>query len=185
MNEKNCIELCLRNDRSAQKELVSHYAPVLLTVARRYHYQSIEAADILQDSFIQIFTHLHQYDNTRGKLMQWMKQIVINTALKHLRSEKSRLNGFDMEHLELYEELSSQDEVLENLSAEHLIHHINQLPSAYRTVFNLAAIDGYTHEEIAQMIGIEINTSRSHLHRARKLLTSIIHEKNKLENEPV
>ena len=182
MNEIKCIELCLRNDRRAQKELVSHYAPVLLTVARRYTYSAIEPQDILQDSFLQIFNHLSQFDISKGKLINWMKQIVINTALKHFRSEKSRMNG-NHSPSELNEDIQvGEVEFLNGIDAEHWVYYIQKLPTIYRQVFNLSAIDGYTHEEIAEILNLEISTSRSHLHRARKMLVSIIEEKKVLEN---
>lgn len=182
LNELKCIELCLRNVRGAQKELVMHYAPVLLTVARRYTYSAIEPNDILQESFIQIFTNLGQFDHKKGKLINWMKQIVINTALKHFRSEKRRMNG-NHSPSELNQDIQiGEEELLNNIDAEHWLYYIQKLPTIYRQVFNLSAIDGYSHEEIAELLNIEISNSRSHLHRARKMLVSLIHEKKVLQN---
>lgn len=179
MEEKNLIELCLRNDRRAQKELVQKFAPVLLTVARRYSFHVIDPEDILQESFIQIFTNLIQFDPQRGKLISWMRQIVINTSLKHYRNEKNKLNGFASLD-ELSDDLHSVDpEQILNLDAEHWMQFIQNLPSPYAQVFNLSAVDGYSHEEIAVLLQIEVVTSRTYLHRARKLLVSMIY-KNKV-----
>lgn len=182
MKEQQLIEFCLRNDRKAQKELVQQYAPVLLTVARRYSYSAIEPEDILQDSFIQIFTHLNQFDAQRGKIFTWMRQIVINTALKHFRSEKNKINGTVMIE-DLHENAhGSESDFSDTIDAEHWIEWINKLPQPYRQIFNLAAIDGYSHEEIAKLLNIEVVTSRSYLHRARKLLLSMIQHSKQLEN---
>jgi RNA polymerase sigma-70 factor (ECF subfamily) len=182
LEESKLIESCLRNDRRAQKELVQQYAPVLLSVARRYSYAVIEPEDILQESFIQIFTYLHQFDPKKGKLFHWMRQIVINTSLKHFRTEKTKLNGFasldeltgDLHH--------SEAEQILNYDAEHWIQMIQRLPYPYNVVFNMAAIDGYTHEDIAGILKIEVVTSRSYLHRARKLLLSMFRELKLIEH---
>jgi RNA polymerase sigma factor (sigma-70 family) len=182
LEENKLIESCLRNDRKAQKELVQHYAPVLLSVARRYSYSAIEPEDILQESFILIFTNLNQFDPKKGKLFSWMRQIVINTALKHFRTEKTKLNGFATLD-ELTDEMHyAEAEQLLNFDAEHWIQLIQKLPHPYSTVFNMAAIDGYSHEEIAGLLQIEVVTSRSYLHRARKLLLTMVHDEKLIEH---
>jgi RNA polymerase sigma factor (sigma-70 family) len=182
LNEQQIIESCLRNERKAQKELVHMYAPVLLSIARRYSYSVIEPEDILQESFIQIFSCLNQFDSQKGKLFSWMRQIVINTSLKHFRSEKNKLNGFSSLD-NLSEDLHAIDaEQILNFDAEHWIYLIQQLPYPYCQVFNLAAIDGYSHKEIADLLQIEESTSRAHLHRARKLLLSMIPKSKLIEH---
>ncbi len=182
MEEIKLIESCLRNDRKAQKELVQHYAPVLLSVARRYSFKVIEPEDILQESFIQIFTNLNQFDPRKGKLFTWMRQIVINTSLKHFRTEKTKLNGFATID-ELTDEMHyAEAEQILNFDAEHWIQLIQKLPYPYSAVFNLAAIDGYSHEDIAGILQIEVVTSRSYLHRARKLLLSMTREVKLIEH---
>jgi RNA polymerase sigma factor (sigma-70 family) len=182
LEERNLIELCFRNDRKAQKELVQHYAPVLLSVARRYSYSAIEPQDILQESFIQIFTNLNQFDPRKGKLYSWMRQIVINSALKHFRTEKTKLNGFaTLDELTDEMHYAEADQIL-NFDAEHWIQLIQKLPHPYGAVFNMAAIDGYSHEEIAGLLQIEIVTSRSYLHRARKLLLTMVHDEKLIEH---
>jgi RNA polymerase sigma-70 factor (ECF subfamily) len=176
------IESCLRNDRKAQKELVHIYAPVLLSVARRYSFTVIEPEDILQDSFIQIFTNLKQFDPAKGKLYSWMRQIVIHAALKHFRNEKNKLNGFATLDELTDERYAAEAEQILNFDAEHWIQLIQQLPYPYGQVFNMAAIDGYSHEEIASLLQIEVVTSRSYLHRARKLLLTMIHNVKLIEH---
>lgn len=181
MDEKKLIGLCLLNDRKSQRELVQRYAPVLLTVARRYSFTVIEPEDILQESFIQIFTHLDQHDSSKGKLFGWMCRIVINTALKHLRTENNKINGFSKLE-DISDDIHSVEaEQVLNFDAEHWMQLIQKLPYPYREVFNLAAIDGYSHEEISGILNIEVVTSRSYLHRARKLLISMIHKVKLIE----
>ncbi len=182
LKENKLIELCLRNDRKSQKELVQTYAPVLLSVAHRYSFAVIEPEDILQESFIQIFTNLNQFDPQKGKLFNWMRQIVINTSLKHFRTEKTKLNGFaTLDELKDEMHFAEAEQIL-NFDAEHWIQMIQKLPYPYSAVFNMAAIDGFSHEEIAGILQIEVVTSRSYLHRARKLLLSMIQEVKLIEH---
>lgn len=182
MEEQQLIASCIRNERNAQKELVQKYAPVLLTVGRRYAYGIIEAQDILQDSFVQIFNHLQQYDSSKGKLVNWMSRIVINAALKNYRTEKRRLNGFHKTDEEELESISIDAEILCEMDVEHVMKIIAQIPQDYQRVFNLYVIDGFSHEEIAALLKIETVTSRSYLFRARKLLNSIMKNYKQIEN---
>lgn len=182
MEEQQLIASCIRNERNAQKELVQKYAPVLLTVARRYAHGVIEAQDILQDSFVQIFNFLWQFDPSKGKLLNWMSRIVINVALKNFRNEKRRLNGYiksDTEDLEIH---TMEAEIINQIDVEHCIQLIQQIQQPYQQVFNLYVMDGFSHEEIAAMLNIEIATSRSYLFRARKLLYSIMMNYKLIEN---
>jgi len=111
-----------------------------------------------------------------------MRQIVINTALKHFRSEKNKINGTVMIE-DLHENShSSESDFSDTIDAEHWMEWINKLPQPYGQIFNLAAIDGYSHEEIAKLLNIEVVTSRSYLHRARKLLLSMIQQNKQLEH---
>lgn len=182
MEEQQLIASCIRNERNAQKELVQKYAPVLLTVARRYAHGVIEAQDILQDSFVQIFNHLHQFDSTKGKLYQWMSRIVINAALKNLRNEKRRLNGYNKSDEEELELITTNADILSEINTEHLLHIVRKIPEIYQQVFNLYVIDGFSHEEIAALLKIETVTSRTYLFRARKLLNSIMQNSKLIEH---
>ncbi|NOT37409.1 MAG: RNA polymerase sigma factor [Saprospiraceae bacterium] len=170
MNEINLIDQCLRNDRRAQKELVYNYAPALLSVIRRYVTDVHRAEDYLQEGFINIFNNLQQFDHQKASLYTWMRKIVIHTTFRQFQMEKSRLNGIQV--LEESQALSiPETEIsLQHLDSEYLIKLIQKLEDPYRKIFNLHAIDGYTHEEVAEILGIEVVTSRSYLFRARKLL---------------
>ena len=170
MLESTFIKLCLENDRKAQKELVYNYAPALLSIVRRYVKTDDFAQDYLQEAFILIFKNLHQFDATRAKLFTWMRTITINNALRQISQEKNRYNGhLIMEETEA-ESVIEQDNSLMNLECEYLIQLIQDLEEPYRTIFNLYAIDGYSHEEIGAMLTIGVSTSRSYLFRARQQL---------------
>lgn len=181
MQESSLIELCLANDRKAQKELVYNYAPALLSIVRRYVKSDEIAQDYLQEAFILIFKNLHQFDASRAKLFTWMRTITINTTIRHISQEKNRHNGhLIIEETEAESEIH-QEHALANLECEYLILAIQNLEEPYRTIFNLYAIDGYTHEEIGTLLQIEISTSRSYLFRARvQLMKKLSTHKNEV-----
>lgn len=170
MNETILIDQCLRNDRRAQKELVYHYAPALMSVIRRYVTDEHTAEDYLQESFINIFNNLHQFDPTRASLFTWMRTIAVHSTFKQYRQEKTKLNGSQVIEESEANSITESDINLQKLDAEYLILMIQKLDDPYKKIFNLHAIDGYTHDEIAEIMGIEVVTSRSYLFRARKQL---------------
>lgn len=176
MDLKKIISGCQKGDAKAQKALVLRYASLLLTVGRRYMKNEVDAEDILQDSFIKIFQSFKQFDPNKGTLDGWMKRIVINTALKQYRSQKQHL---PTENLEQHNEVFILPSVYEKLHEEDLIQLISSIPEGYRQVFNLYAIEGYSHKEVAEMLEIAEASSRSSLSRARAHLQKRI-KKNKM-----
>ena len=181
MLESTLIKLCLENDRKAQKELVYNYAPALLSIVRRYVKTDDFAQDYLQETFILIFKNLHQFDATRAKLFTWMRTITINNALRQISQEKNRYNGHLIVEETEAESVIEQDNSLMNLECEYLIQLIQDLEEPYRTIFNLYAIDGYSHEEIGAMLTIGVSTSRSYLFRARvQLMNKLSTHKNEV-----
>ncbi len=174
MDEKKLIEQCLQNDRSAQKELVYNYAPALLSVIRRYAHNDHFAEDCLQEGFINIFQNLHQFDLQRGKLYTWMRTIMIHTSIRQFKLNKKHLNGvqslseIDTDHI------LDLDHINQNIDCEQIISLIQTLEDPYQKVFNLFVIDGYSHDEISEILGININSSRSYLFRARQVLMQMI-----------
>lgn len=135
----------------------------------------MDARDVLQDAFMMIFKNFHMYDVSKGVLDAWIKRVTINVALQHNKSQK-------IYPIEINEEVvtksSSDASALDHLSAEDIIALVAKLPTQYRTVFNLYVIDGFSHKEIGQKIGISESTSRSNLSRAKTIL-----KENILENE--
>lgn len=164
-SDEQLVEGCKKNDRSMQKALYERYAPKLMVVALRYADSTAEAEDNLQEAMVKAFKKIENY---RGEsaIFFWLKRIVINTSLNALRS-KVQLNP-----IQDYEERIEGDawQNISNLHLEDLIKMIQELPSGCRAVFNLMAIEGYKHEEIAKELSISVGTSKSQFSRAKLLL---------------
>ena len=160
------MRACLANDRRAQRLLYERFRVPLYRLCLRYARDRQEADDFLQEGFIRIFTDLSQYRG-QGALGGWLRRVVLNICLQHLRKKKWEV-GLD-EAPELYEEA-------EDLFAEAppdprlIIQYLQQLPSGYRTVFNLYVIEGYTHQQIAQKLQISVGASKSQLSKAKAQL---------------
>ena len=169
MNNKADIELikgCKALDQLFQKELVLRYSPLLMTVSKRYTDNYPAAQDVLQDSLVKILRGINTYENT-GSFEAWMKRIVINTALK---SKSRKRYSFEYSGLQNINEPELPAKAFTNLKAQELIKLIDTLPIGFREIFNLAAIEGYSHKEIGELLDIAPSTSRSQLARARKIL---------------
>lgn len=165
--EKELIQACLRNDRLAQRQLYQKYAGGMLVVCMRYINNKTEAEDILQDAFIKVFQYLA---NFRGEstLGAWIKRIVINTALRHIQSTYifDDLEAVDRSDGKIEEGVSG----LQGLQFQELLTLIHQLPKGCQTIFNLFALEGFRHNEIAAMLHISEGTSKSQYARAKQLL---------------
>ncbi len=165
--DNELITACLRNDRIAQRKLYQAYAGRMLAICARYAQSQAEAEDILQEAFIKIFQNLASF---RGEstLGAWIKRIVINTAIKHLRSQQ---HWQEMSDVVQYENHFSDNAIgIEGLHFKELLAMIQKLPKGCQAVFNLYAIEGFQHHEIAEMLGISEGTSKSQYARARQLL---------------
>ena len=175
--EKNIIEGCIAGDRYMQKLLYQKFASKMLGICMRYCKSKDEAEDVLQDSFIKIFKNITTFKEA-GSFEGWIKRIVVNTALNNYRSNFKRY--FQTEIDEIHETSQMQHIANDSLSEKELLKMIKELPEGYRMVFNLYAIEGYTHKEIGEMLEISENTSKSQLSRARvylqKKLTEYNHE---------
>jgi RNA polymerase sigma factor (sigma-70 family) len=158
------INDCKKNDVKAQEQLYRLYAPKLFPVSLKYSRNYTEAQDNLQDGFLLIFKNIHQY-SFKGSLDGWLKRVLTNHILQQYRKEPF-LNIVD-------ENLPEEVEVeIENdtVSSEYLMKIIQELPDRYRLVFNLYVLDGYSHQEIADLLNINIGTSKSNLSRAKMIL---------------
>jgi RNA polymerase sigma-70 factor (ECF subfamily) len=179
LNLDEIIKGCKRKEPAAQKAAFELFAGRMLGVCLRYARNSADAEDILQDAFIKVFEKINQFKN-EGSFEGWIRKIVVNTALK-----KYTLSRYSKELLG--EELSEKETVCyanpavyNHLSEKELLSLINKLPDGYRLIFNLFVIEGYKHEEIATMIGINAGTSRSQLAKARMYLQKQIIELQKI-----
>ncbi len=177
MTEADIIKGCQEGLAVYQKELVVRYSPMLMTVSRRYSRDDESAKDILQDSFIKIFKHIHKY-REMGSFKAWLRRIVVNTALQSFDklSFKREIPGLD----DIIEPASNMPDVYAYLGAEELIGLIQLLPEGFKQVFNMYVIDGMTHREISQVLGITESTSRSQLLRARNYLKNLLKQQEKI-----
>jgi RNA polymerase sigma factor (sigma-70 family) len=153
----------------------------MMTVCLRYACDQAEAEDMLQESFIKIFSHIGQY-RFEGPLEGWIRRIVVNTALRILQKKKIEFAAID-EDLDLTQTMNV--DAIASLSAGELLKLISGLPDGYRVVFNLNVLEGYDHNEIAQMLEITAATSRSQLLKARKMLQTQIENLQKLPKKYV
>jgi RNA polymerase sigma-70 factor (ECF subfamily) len=161
---KLLIEKCRKNDTNAQSDLYKLFSRKLFPLCLKYSRNYAEAEDNLQDAFLTIFSKISQFDN-KGAFEGWLKRIVINTALQRYRG-KSVLNIVNEATIEDVE-IEVEDE---DISIDFLLTSIQELPDRYRMVFNLYALDGYSHKEIAAMLEITTGTTKSNLARARMIL---------------
>lgn len=175
MTEKELIIGCQKEKPLYQRELVLRYSAMLLTVSRRYTPERLGPEDILQDAFIKIFKSIHQFDDAKGSLEGWMRKIVINTALKKLKRKFVK----EEVPVEAFQDPLLLPSIYEQMDAEDVMRLIAALPDGYRQVFNLYVIEGYSHKEIASLLGIGETSSRSNLSRAKTIL------RNKLNNQKI
>ncbi len=166
MIQISLIEACCSNDRKAQRDVYNILSGKLYSSSLKYASSNEDAQDILQDAFITIFKKIHQF-NHNGSFEGWCRRIVINTALARYRSNKIKTVDEDrIRNLEVDVEV---DEV-EDISLKELLSLIQELPDRYRLVFSLYTLDGYSHQEIAEVMKISVGTSKSNLSRARLIL---------------
>ena len=161
------IKKCLNNDRVSQKQLYQQYADVMLGVCYRYTKSLVDAEDVLQEGFIRVFKNLQQYRH-QGELGAWIRRIMVTTALNFLKRNARYQNDLAFDKLEMHPVTDENPEVL--LDTKELASLIQQLPTGYQTIFNLHAVEGYSHVEIGELLGITDGTSRSQYARARALM---------------
>lgn len=175
IDEQDIIQRCRRNDRVAQKALYERYAPVMLGVCRRYVRDSVEAEDVLSEGFFKVFTRIGQY-RSKGSFEGWVRRIMVNEALSHLRRRHNFNVGLENSNVKLVTTSDPASQMVE----KDLMGMLDRLPTGYRTVFNMYAIEGYKHREIAKKLGISIHTSKSQLIKARKRLAEYL-ENDKIQ----
>jgi RNA polymerase sigma-70 factor (ECF subfamily) len=167
-NLEEVIQGCIKNKRRAQVELYTQYAPMLLAVCMRYVADKTEAEDILQEAFFKILKSMKEYSG-KGHFENWMKKIVVNTAITYFHREKKHYYHDEIESVndaELQFTLSPDKE----LDEQELYNLLKRMPQGYRIIFNMYAIEGYKHKEIAEKLGIEESTSKSQYLRAKNWL---------------
>ncbi|MBI5917374.1 MAG: sigma-70 family RNA polymerase sigma factor [Bacteroidetes bacterium] len=170
MTEKDLIAACRQQDRKAQKLLYERFSSVMLGVCRRYVKDPKEAEDVMVEGFFKVLTKLDMY-NGDGSFEGWIRRIMINESLMHLRKN----NHFQYAE-EINPNLDYQEEstVLDRIAAEEILALLAELPPGYRTVFNLYVVEGYKHREIADELGISVNTSKSQLILAKNRMGELV-----------
>jgi RNA polymerase sigma factor (sigma-70 family) len=167
MNEQQLIEGCQKRDRRAQKELYEKYSRLMMGICFRYLGDKETAGDVMQDGFVTVFSAIDSFKGI-GSFEGWMKKIFINRAIEELRKNDVLRNAVDLD--DVNETASPDESTLSGISAKELLDLISGLPPGFRSIFNLFAVEGYSHKEIAEMLGISESTSRSQFLRARHLL---------------
>lgn len=171
---KEIVKGCRKRRRDSQKKLYKMFYAYGMSITLRYADSRGQAAEILNDAFMKVFSNINKYDINRP-FKPWLRQIIVNTAINNYHKTK---NERQMEELEMAdEEMSRQEKIISGISYEEIIEMVQQLSPAYRTVFNLYVIEGFKHREIAKMLDISIGTSKSNLAKAKRNLQSIL-EKN-------
>jgi len=172
MDDSTLVKNCINGDQKAQRMLFEKFAPKMLGVCLRYANSKEQAEDVLQDGFIKVFLKLNLYNG--GSLEGWVRRIIVNTSLDQIRKEKKFINNVAMDVVDYKIELNSH--ILENIHANDLLVLINEMPQGYRTVFNMFAIEGFSHKEIAKELGVTENTSKSQYSRAKLFLQNRMKE---------
>lgn len=168
LDQQQLITGCKQKETWARKQLYELYAPTMLGICVRYVNERETAWDILQEGFIKVYTKIDSYSGA-GSFEGWMKKIFITSALEYLRVAKTFKYNLNLD--EYGDAIGNFDEsIVETISAEEILRCINELPVGFKTVFNLYAIEGYSHAEIAKMLKIKESSSRSQLARARQML---------------
>lgn len=167
---KKLIKACIRNERAAQKQLYQAYYAYAMSICLRYSNSKDDAVEILNDGFMKVFKYLKGFDQKKP-FRPWFGRIMVNAAVDHFNKYKSK---FETSQLESALNLSDRSDIIQGISYHEIIDMIQQLPPSYRTVFNLYVVEGFTHEEIAQQLGVTVGTTKSNLFKARRYMRDIL-----------
>jgi RNA polymerase sigma factor (sigma-70 family) len=170
ISESDLLEGCRRGDRKMQQELYNRFAPKMYGVCLRYASNAEEAEDILQEGFIKIFNKISSYRG-EGSFEGWIRRIFVNTAIEHFRKKTYMQPITETEENTVEGKYLS---VLDSLAEKDIVRLVQQLSPGYRTVFNMYVVEGYTHKQIADMLGISEGTSKSQLSRAKLILQDLV-----------
>ena len=169
------VKRCLKNDKSAQELLYRRYSAKMFGVCLRYAKNKMDAEDVLQDGFIRVFRYLKDFQG-KGSLEGWIRRIIVNTAINYYRANLKRANQQDI--TDFNKDPNLNNNIIDELTINELLRYIRSLPEGYRIVFNLYIMDGYSHKEIAERLGVSESTSKTQLLRARRALKEKIIKQN-------
>lgn len=174
-SETDLINGCIRGDRQMQRELYDRFASKMYGVCLRYAGNTNDADDILQEGFIKVYNNLHKFRG-EGSFEGWIRRIFINTCIEHFRKKVKSYNISEV-HENTVEDVNI--DALDVLAAKDMVKLINELSPGYKTVFNLYVVEGYSHKEIGEMLGISEGTSKSQLARAKGTLKKLLETRYK------
>jgi RNA polymerase sigma factor (sigma-70 family) len=181
-NEQELVNGCKQRNRLAQKQLYEVFGGKLFAICMRYIKNRTDAEDVLQDAFIKIYENIGSFRND-SPLEYWLRSVTVNTALNHLRQQK---NWKELSDIDLHENgLADKELTLAGFQMQQLMGLIHELPIGCQTIFNLYAIEGYQHNEIAQKLGISEGTSKSQYSRARTLLQQKLNREKRFNDGSV
>lgn len=167
INIQAIIKGCKQNDAAAQRALVDCQGDRLYAICIRYIGDRERAKDVLQDCFIRIFKYIDKYDPTKGDFEKWLNVLTVRQCFKQLNKKKLDLVEIDVV---IQNTIASQPKAIENMSKDEILKLIENLPDAYRQIFNLYVIEGYSHKEISELLDLKEASSRSKLSRAKEML---------------
>ncbi len=167
MEDLTLVNECAKGNSKAQRALFDKFAPKMLAVCQRYLRNNQEAEDVLQDGFVKVFQKIVDF-KMEGSLEGWIRRIIVNTALDTIRKNKKLLDDVQVEEVQY--KVSFTDHQFDGMDLAQLMKLIDDMPDGYRVVFNMFAIEGYSHKEIADTLGVTENTSKSQYSRARAFL---------------
>jgi RNA polymerase sigma factor (sigma-70 family) len=162
---------CCKRRRENQKELYEMFHAYGMSITLRYADSRNEAVEILNDAFMKVFENIRKYDSKKP-FKPWFRQIVVNTAINHFHKNKNYRQWETLEHTA--SEPAVRETILSGIHYDEIVEMVQQLTPAYRTVFNLFVIDGFTHKEIAEMLDISEGTSKSNLYKAKRNLRTLL-----------
>jgi RNA polymerase sigma-70 factor (ECF subfamily) len=170
---------CIEGNRTAQRLLYEHFHPIMMGVCLRYAGNRDEALEIMNAGFLKVFRHIKKFDPEIGVLEAWVRRIITNTAIDHYRKVVRRERTADLDS-KVHQIRSLEQGAVESLTTEEIMECVQKLSPAYRTVFNLYVVDGYSHVEIAKKLGISEGTSKSNLAKARMRLQQMLERMNRV-----
>ena len=178
------VERCALNNRESQKKLYTSFYGYAMAVCDRYTNNQDDAIEILNDGFLKVFKEVYRYKPAYTDVVSsfkgWLRKIMVYTAIDHFRKNHKHQFTTDLDN-GVVQVASHAEDALDRISYEEIIRSIQDLTPGYRTVFNLFIIEGFTHEEISDKLGISIGTSKSNLAKARRQLQKILYRQNQIQ----
>ena len=175
------IRGCALNQRESQKKLYNSFYGYAMSICDRYTSREEDASEILNDGFLKIFKEIHHFKPSYADVVSsfkgWLRKIMVYTAIDHFRKNQKHQNITELD-AGVIQLPVDEESVIDKISCDEIISHIQDLSPAYRTVLNLFIVEGFSHEEIAGQLGISVGTSKSNLAKARKQLQKILYHKN-------